>query len=213
MTETELNTMLQCLKPRVYQYKKGENITIEGEHFTGIGVMLSGSASITKENASGGRVIMAVAQPSDMFGEIAAFSKHKVWPATVVAQEECKVMFLPPELIIGNCEKMCVSHKTLINNMLEIVSSRALMLNKKVKYLTIKSLRARVCSLFLEQYNASGSTTFMMPMNRNELADFLNVSRPSLSREMAKMKGEGIIDFYKASIQIQNLDTLKAMAE
>lgn len=213
INEDELYAMLLCLKPKISQYKKGENITIEGNLFDGIGVLLSGSASITKENASGSRVILNIVGPTDMFGEIAAFSKTKIWPATVVAQEECMVMFLPPHLIVGDCEKLCKSHKTLINNMLEILSNRALMLNQKVKYLTIKSLRGRVCNLFLDQYNASGSITFMMPMNRNELAEFLNVSRPSLSREMAKMKNEGIIDFYRSSIRILDLDRIKAMAE
>jgi Mn-dependent DtxR family transcriptional regulator len=49
----------------------------------------------------------------------------------------------------------------------------------------------------------------MISLKRNELAEFLNVSRPSLSREMIKMKDEGIIDFYKSSFKIIDIERLK----
>lgn len=211
ISSDELYTMLGCIKPRIVEYKKNENITIEGYKFEGVGIILSGNAAITKESISGSRMIVALIGPSDMFGEIAAYSGGKVWPATVVAQEDCTVMFMPPEKITSDCEKMCTSHKSLINNMLGIVSNKAVMLNKKLEYLAIKSLRSKICSFFLEQYKKTGSTTFMMPMNRNELADFLNVTRPSLSREMCRLKDEGIIDFHRSSVKIQDINALRNM--
>jgi len=58
-----------------------------------------------------------------------------------------------------------------------------------------------------------GKTTFILPLKRNELADFLNVSRPSLSREMSRLMEEGIIDFHRASIKIKDLDSLRRMAD
>jgi cAMP-binding proteins - catabolite gene activator and regulatory subunit of cAMP-dependent protein kinases len=208
---SQLSVMLNCMRPRVNTYKKNENITIEGEPFEGIGVMLKGEAAITRESPSGSRVILEIAGPSRMFGEIAAFSGRKVWPATVAAQGDCTVMFLPPEKILSNCEKLCLSHKTLVNNMLRIVSDRAFMLNKKVEYLTMKNIREKLSSYLLDQYRVHGSSTFMMPMKRNELADFLNVSRPSLSREMCKMRDEGLIEFHRSSIRIRDLENLKNM--
>ncbi|HEY8349361.1 MAG TPA: helix-turn-helix domain-containing protein, partial [Clostridia bacterium] len=65
----------------------------------------------------------------------------------------------------------------------------------------------------LEQYKKSGKTTFMLAMNRNELADFLNVARPSLSREMCRMRDEGMIDFHRSSVQIRDMEALKAAAQ
>lgn len=209
----ELQAMLECIRPRVLEYKKNENITLEGERYEGVGVILKGNAAITKENAAGSRIIMNMAGPSDMFGEIAAFSRKRAWPATVTALENCTVMFLPPEKIVSECEKLCQSHKALINNMLKLISEKAMMLNKKVEYLTIRSLRGKICSFFLEQYRASESATFMMPMNRNELADFLNVSRPSLSREMCRMRDEGIIEFERSSVRIRDMRLLREMSE
>ena len=94
-------------------------------------------------------------------------------------------------------------------NMLSVVSEKAINLNRKVEYLAMKSLRAKLSRFLLEQYKKAGKTMFVMPLNRSELSDFLNVSRPSLSREMCRMRDEGIIDFYRSSVQILDEEALK----
>lgn len=208
----ELNTVLSCLNPKVSSYDKNESLTITGESLSGLGIVLSGEVVVAKENAAGNRVIMAVNGPGEMFGEIAAFSDDGVWPASVVARGACTVLLLPAGKIVGNCERSCVSHKQLITNMLGIVSNKALMLTRKVEYLAIRSLRGKISTFLLEQYLRTGKDTFIMSLKRNELADFLNVSRPSLSREMSRMKDEGVIDFHRNSIKIMQVDALRSMA-
>ncbi len=208
-----LMSMAQCIQPRVCHYKKHEYIAIAGDDFEGVGIILSGAASVIKENAAGNRVIISMLDESDMFGEMAAFSSLAKWPASVQAQNPVTALFIPGEKIVGSCPNACVGHKKLIINMLKIISEKALMLNKKVDYLSIKSMRGKISTYLLEQYNKAGSLIFMLPMNRNELADFLNVSRPSMSREMSRLRDEGIIDYYMSSIKIKDLETLKKMTE
>jgi CRP-like cAMP-binding protein len=207
----DLNSMLKCLIPTIKSYDKNELITVSGEEFSGLGIMLSGEAVITKENAAGDRVIIAKIAFGEMFGEMAAFSGGGIWPATVMAKTKCQVMILPPKKIVSSCEKACESHRQLIINMLNIISNKALMLNKKLEYLSIKNIRGKLSTFLLEQYNKIGKHTFMLPLKRNELADFLNVSRPALSREMCKLRDNGIIDFHRSSVKIKDLEALKAM--
>lgn len=209
----ELNVMLQCLNPVVKEFQKDECLTVAGQDFDGVGVILEGEVMVAKENSAGRRVIMMTLGAGDMFGEMVAFSGERKWPATVIAQRDGKVMFLPPEKIVGNCRRQCPSHRLLITNMLKVVSDRALFLNKKMEYLSMKSMRGKICAFLLEQYKRCGTTTFLMPLNRNEWADFLNVARPSLSRELGKMREEGIIDFHRASVKIMNLEAMLEMAE
>jgi len=205
----ELISLLNCLNPKICSYKKNDYITIAGNKFDSVGVLLEGEATVNKENAAGNRTMMTILKPGDVFGEMAAFSKRSVWPATVQAQEACRVMFLAREKIVGECEKVCPWHNMLIQNMLRILSDKALMLNRKVEYMTIVGIREKISTFLLEQYKKAGKTTFMLPMNRKELAEFLNVSRPSLSREMCRMRDDGIIDFHMATVKILNLDRLK----
>lgn len=209
----DLSVMMGCLKPRICEYKKDEYIALAGDKFESVGILLTGEAAIIKENAEGNRVVMAILQPGDMFGEMVVFASNSIWPSTVVAQQDCKVFFLSRNKIIGQCERICPWHRTLILNMLKIVSERALILNKKVEYLTIKSMRGKISVFLLDWYKKTGKTIFVLPMNRNDMADFLNVSRPSMSREMSRMKDEGIIDYHLSTIKIKDIDALKSAVE
>lgn len=204
----ELLGMLYCLRPNIKKFEKNEIVSMEGHDINGIGVILSGVLTISKDNYDGSRVIISKLKSGDMFGEIAAFSERRLWPATVQAQNECSVMFMAPEKIVGSCQNACLSHRMLIMNMLKIVSNKAMKLNKKIEYLSIKSIREKICKYLMEQYKKQKSTSLHLNMNRNEMSDFLNVTRPSLSREMAFMKDEGIIDYYRSSIKILDLDKI-----
>lgn len=209
ITKDELNVMLLCLKPNIVKYKKNEYIKNDGDKFDGIGIVVEGGVTVTKEDAAGNRVIISNIEYGNIFGEVMAFSNKNKWGATVIATKDSTIMFLAPDKIVGNCPKMCFSHKTLIQNMLKIISQKAIQLNKKVEYLALKSIRMKICTYLLEQYSNWGELSFTIQLKRDDLADFLSITRPSLSRELGKMKDEGIIDFQKSSFTIMNLKLLK----
>jgi CRP-like cAMP-binding protein len=209
----QLELLLNCLKPKIETYKRNDLIAIAGNKFDSLGILLQGEATINKENALGNRVMIAMLEPGDMFGEVLIFSGETCWPSTIQAQKACKVLYLSSERIIGECKNVCPWHHMLIENMLKIISQKALILNKKVEYLTIGGVREKVSAFLLEQYKRFGKPAFTLPMNRNEMAEFLNVSRPSLSREMCRMRNKGIIDFHMSEVKIIDIERLKQCAE
>lgn len=200
----EAETVLNCLKPKTEEYKKGEFVARHGEPMKGLGILLAGSVSVLKENADGGRIIMNVLEPGELFGEMAVFSENRVWPAGIQAVTDSTVLFISPDKIVGSCANACSFHRQITVNMLKIISDRAMKLNKKVEYLSIKGMREKLCTYFWEQYKKQGNTLFHLPLKRNELADFLNVSRPSMSREMCRMRDEGMIDFHLSTVKIKS---------
>lgn len=208
----DIRAMLNCFKPRVCGYNRNDYIVTGGDTYESLGIVLKGKATVSKENAAGNRVVMTILKQGDIFGEILAFSRQRTWPATVQAQEICEVLFLPRGKIVGECDRLCPWHKTLIQNFLRIISERAIMLNKKVEYLTIKSMRGKISTYLLEQYKKTGDKNIILPLNRNELSDFLNVSRPSMSREMCKMRDEGVIDFHLTEFELLDIESLKYMS-
>ncbi len=207
--EEELKGMLGCLKPSVVAFKKNEYMALRGEPLSTIGILLEGQASVVKETPSGGRTVMAVLEAGDTFGEIIVFSSQTDWPNSVQALENSVALFLDKGKLLTQCNKLCPWHKRIIENMLGIISDKAVMLNKKVEFLVMKNLRGKLSAYLLEQYRKNNKLTFMLGINRNQLADIFNVSRPSLSRELAKMKDEGIIDFYLDTVQILDMATLE----
>jgi CRP-like cAMP-binding protein len=205
--------MLECLKPRIQRYKQREIVAFYGTPFQGIGIVASGSVALTKETYSGNRIIVDILNKGAIFGEMVAFSDNKVWPVTVIAQDDSSLLFLPPDKILGTCSNVCASHSTLIMNMLKILSNRALTLNKKIEYLSAKTIKSRVGSYLLDTYRMNRNTSFIIPMKRHELADYLMMPRPSLSRELGLMRDEGIIEFDGSSVEIKNIPTLEKFIE
>ena len=210
----DLQAMLNCMKPRMCSYNRNDFIVTGGDAYDSVGIIVNGAVTVSKENAQGNRIVMTLLKTGDIFGEIIAFSSQVTWPATVQAQETCVVLFLPRGKIVGDCgcDRRCSGHKIFIQNFLRVISERAIMLNKKVEYLTIKSMIGKISTYLLEQYKRQGNVTLTLPLNRNELSDFLNVSRPSMSREMSRMRNEGIIDFHLSEVKIMDIEGLKQMS-
>ncbi|SHJ42379.1 Crp/Fnr family transcriptional regulator [Propionispora hippei] len=206
---TALPEVLAFLQPAIISYAKGAYVATAGEPVASLGVLLTGQAQVIKETVAGDRVIMATLAAGDLFGEMAAFSRQGYWPATVVAQSDCTVAFLPPDRLLEGCAVNGQAGMQLLQNLLLIISERALLLHRKVEYLSMKSLRARIAAYLLEQQRHSGKLTFSLPHNRSELADFLQVSRTALSRELGRMRDEGLLEFYRSSVKLKNLAGLR----
>jgi CRP/FNR family transcriptional regulator, dissimilatory nitrate respiration regulator len=204
-----LNTMLDCLKPELRSYRQREIIALRGQTFIGIGIILNGRLAVTRETYSGNRVILEILSTGDIFGEVVAFSGGSSWPVTVISQENSLVLFLSPEKITGNCSNTCISHTILIKNMLTILSSKAMMLNRKIEQFSYRSVRGKVSSYLLELSRYANNTAVTIPMKRHELADYLAVPRPSLSRELGAMRDAGIIEFNGHSVKIKKMLVLE----
>jgi CRP/FNR family transcriptional regulator, dissimilatory nitrate respiration regulator len=208
-----LNAMLDCMKPSVYQYKQREIVAFHGQPFQGIGIIADGRVSLNKETVSGNRIILNMLEAGDIFGEMVAFSDTRVWPVTVIAQDDSSLFFLPAEKVLGNCANICASHSTLIMNTLKILANRALLLNQRIEHLSARSIRGKVSRYLVDLHNQVGGTTLTVPMKRHELADYLNIPRPSLSREMSGLRDKGVIDFNGAEVELKKLPELESYIE
>jgi len=207
--DESLNIMLDCLKPKVRRYRQREVIALYSQPFSGIGIITGGKVSLTRETYSGERMLMGILDEGDIFGETAAFSENPVWTATVIAQEETCVLFLPPDKVRTTCSNICASHNTLIGNMLRILSERALMLDKKMEHTSARNIRGKISSYLLDICHRYSSDTFRVSLKRHELADYLNIPRPSLSREMCSMRDDGIIEFKGTLVSVKNRHALE----
>jgi CRP-like cAMP-binding protein len=142
-----------------------------------------------------------------------AFSDTRVWPVTVITQEDSYLFFLPPDKVLGNCANVCASHSTLIMNTLKIISNRALMLNRRIEHLSARSVRGKVSRYLMDLYNQNGQPSLTIPMKRHELADYLNIPRPSLSRELGDLRDTGIIEFSGPNIKLKKVFDLEGFIE
>jgi CRP-like cAMP-binding protein len=201
--------ILDCLGYKIVHYRKNDFIVRVNSPFRGVYFVLEGETAIIRETCNGDRVILNVFRAGDICGEALAFSGPESWPSSFQAISDSTVMVLHLEKLMNVCKRPCVYHSTILMNTVHVVAKKAYELNKKVEYLSLKTIKGKLSKYLLEQKDRNGSLTFTLPLNREKLADYLNVSRPSMSRELASMRDSGIIDYHRAAIRI--IDEAKLM--
>jgi len=203
--ESSIERLLSGCNIAQKSFEKDEIIVFEGDECISIGIILEGMVDIKKVSTSGKEYTITTLLPGDTIGEAVIFSSSNSFPATVVAKSKTTILFIPKDTIINLSKKS----EKFLHNFLNILSDRILLLNSKLKESTLTTLRQKICNFLLEEYKKQKSLKIKLLLSKQELAERFNVQRPSLSRELIKMREEGLIDFWGKEIWIKNLERIE----
>lgn len=195
--ETELPSMLNCLGARTKPFKKSEFIFLEGDELKQIGILLEGTIHMVKEDIWGGKAILASLKSGDLFGESFVCGEFGSSSVSFQAASDCKVLLLSFHKVLCSCNKSCVFHHKLIENMVTVIAQKNVLMMNKLEIIAKKTIRERLLTWLSQQVQITGSTCFASPMGRMELAEYLCVDRSALTRELVHMKKDGLLDFDK----------------
>ncbi len=203
----DLKSLLTCLKPRAKCYEKGSYIIHTGESINSIGVVLSGTVQMLKEDVWGNKSILALMPEKSIFGETFVCSKSLNSTVSFQAASDCTIMFLSFERVLHSCSLACDFHNKLIDNVVILIAQKNIQLMEKLEITAQKTLREKILAYLSRQALRNGSLYFTIPMGRLELADYLCADRSALSRELSRMKEDGIIDYDRSTFRIlKNMD-------
>lgn len=194
----DIEKILNCLAARTKEYAKNEFVTCMGDKLTDIGIIISGSVQIIKEDINGNRMLMTQIIKREMFAESFLCAGIKSSPVSIIAEDKTSVLWIPLNRVLSTCQSSCGFHHKIIFNLLKIVAEKNIYLNNKINILSQKTIRGRI----LAYLSMQGKRTFEIPFDRNELADFLCIDRSALSRELSNMKGDGIIEYHKNKFKL-----------
>ncbi|PKM87172.1 MAG: Crp/Fnr family transcriptional regulator [Firmicutes bacterium HGW-Firmicutes-12] len=198
----DIEEMIVCLQARQREYKKCEMVIWEGSVVTEIGIILSGKARSIKEGISGKTVIVTLLEEGDFIGVLLAASHERKSPVSVQALDHLSVMFLPIERVLGRCAKVCRRHDLLLCNYLDGIAEKALVLHDRNDCLIKTTVREKILTYLTREAKDKDSINFTIPLDREALAEYLNVERSALSRELSRMKKDGLIDYYKSDFRL-----------
>lgn len=201
--EKEIALMLNCLNATIKEYNKDDFVFRVGEKITDVGLVLFGTVHIINEDYWGNRVIISQIKEGNLFGESYACSNSPAKTISAVAVEDTKIMFLDVKRIITTCSSGCVFHTRLIKNLITVLSEKNLLLTSKIDHTSKRSTREKLLSYLSEQSKIANSSSFSIPFDRQQLADFLCVDRSAMSSELSKMKKEGILNYNKCNIELK----------
>ncbi len=198
--DNQVLELLKCTGIKTKHFKDGAIILKTGGKIDYLGIILSGNAVMQKTDILGKRNVIEKLKMNDIFGHNIVCCGKNISPVDVIVKNECEVLFLPFEKVVTPCEKLCKYHLQLIKNIMKMISKRNTILTDKIDILGQKTTREKILSL-LETYN-NGQKVFTIPYSREEMAKFLCVDRSAMSRELCKMRDEGILKFSKNRFEI-----------
>ena len=172
----------------VRSFFRGERVFQETDRPEAVYVLLDGSVIIAKETFSGKRILLTqLEMPGVLFGEVYVFMEKSSYNMYVEAAEKTRVLILDNQIFT---EKGDVLSRKLRENLLEVFAEKAYNMNQKLRILGSGTLRER-------------------SLSREEMADYLNITRPSLSRELGKMQEEGILELSRRQILVKDQEKLE----
>ena len=200
--EEDISSLLSCLGARKKEYKKGEYILREGEHISDVFILVEGKIHIQKDDYWGNRSILSVISVGEMFGEGYAAPESGALLNDIVAVEDSSVIFFDVKRILTTCSSACRFHNMIVQNMFFAISDKNRKLVQKLGHMSGRTTRAKLISYLSEEAKRQGSSSFTVPFNRQQLADYLCVDRSAMSNELCKMRDEGMIKFEKSRFEL-----------
>ncbi len=191
---SDMESMLGCLGGKIIAISKRDPIFLEGDPANLVGVVLSGIMQSVQEDYYGNRSVLSILQPGDSFGEAFSCASLESMPISVIAQKDSEVLLLNCKRILSTCTQACHFHRLLINNLIKELANKNLSLSKKIRYMSKKNTKSKLMAYLSDQAKTQGSAEFVIPCDRQTLADYLGVERSAMSAEISKLKKSGYID-------------------
>jgi len=206
INENDIADLLGCVQARVVRYKKGDMIIKEGDKRREFGIMLSGHARSTKWDASDKLVIITLLKKGSEIGVLlAANPEHESTVFVEALDDDVAVLMIPYNRLLSQCNKNCSRHERMLKNYIGVVAEKGLVLHERINCLLKPTIRSKITTYLLRIAQDKHERTFTLPVNRNGMAEYLNVERSALSRELSRMKHEGLIDYHREDFRLLDL--------
>lgn len=206
INENEILHILECLSAKPEYFQKGEYIFHTGEYISTVALLLDGYVHIQREDYWGNLSILSKIFPGEVFGEAYAVSEDDPMLNSALAVTDCTIVFFDIRHVLTVCTSACRFHTLLIKNLFKIISLKNRKLAQKLGHMSQRTIREKLLSYLSEQSMKTGSPSFDIPFTRQQLADFLSVDRSAMSKELCKMRDEGILMFKKDHFHLTKKD-------
>lgn len=183
-------------------YKKNSVIYFQNERCTTFDIVLNGTISVQGIDDKGNYISISDFTAGNMIGGNLIFSHKNFYPMMVLAKTEATILHLKKDLVLA----LCQNNTTFLTKFLQSLSDKTLILTDKIKSLSFKTLRQSIIDFLIYESYAQKSIKIKLKLTKKELSERFGVQRTSLSRELNKMRKDGLIEYDAHSITIININ-------
>ncbi len=203
VTNKDRMRMIECFNAETKKFRAGSCIADFSIPRGKIGVILKGNAEIIRYDINGVRSIIETLGEQDIFGDFFTYSTSKKSTVEIVAESDCEILFMLRSELMKRCEKACQCHSQVVENMLDLMTEKAISLSERIEVLSQRTIEDKLLSFLqiVENNTASGKQP-QIPFSTTALSDYLCVNRSALQREMAKLKKSGVLTISKRKFKL-----------
>ena len=201
----ELRDDLETIPHHIQCYDKEETIFFLMEEASQIGLMLEGHAQAQKSFPNGSQVNVSLRGPGELIGPAAVFSSARKYPCDVVAAEPATVMMFRREDLLSLMQK----DVRILENLMTEIASATYMLQQRLELLSYNGIAQKAAFWLLTQARQTGKKRVAIPGSVSKWAMMMNVSRPSLHRELKNLELRNIISYEPPAILIRDAEKLQ----
>ena len=180
-------------------YDKNEVVHLQNELSKTLDIVLEGELSVQKIDEEGNILKVAVFEGGDLLGANLLFSSRNFYPMMVVSDRKTVVLHIYKQLILDLSQKNTVFMDTLLME----VSDKALVLTDKIDGLALKTIRMRINDFLKYESSIQKSNVIKLKISKKDLAQRMGIQRSSLSRELNKMRRDGLIEYDSKTITLK----------
>ena len=183
---------------KITQYGKNNIVHFVGEVCSRLEIILSGKVVIERIDESGNLMTIAEFLGGDVLGGNLMFSKNPYYPMTVTAKEATLILEINKDPLF----RLFSDNHEFLRSYLEYVSDHTVILGDRIKHYVNRTLRESIISYLEYELKKQNSNKIKLNMTKKALAEKIGVQRTSLSRELAKMREDGLIRYNADYIEI-----------
>lgn len=196
-----LERTLEFFKASGEDYKKGTLLKRSGEMPGHFGLVIDGIVRIDTVSLDGRQMIMASVSSGGTFGESLAFLQRSA-EIFITASSDVRILWLSTEKL-RKATALTADEFGIAQRFIAILAERALSMNDRIQILSKATIRDKVLAFLSDCVRKTGKRHFTIDFDRAELAAYLGCDRSALSRELAKLRDEGIITYKKNEFTVK----------
>ena len=198
LTAKTIREVLEAVPHHIQCYEKDETIFHFMENAARLGIILEGRVDAQKPFPNGSQINVSVRNAGEMIGPAAVFSRRQKYPCDVVALEPATIMMFRKEDILLLLQK----DSQVLKNFMAELATAAYMLQQRLELLSYSGIAQKAAFYLLMQHRQTGNASVQIPDSVSKWAMTMNVSRPSLHRELKKLEKQGFIHCSTHTIEI-----------
>src|SRR5699024_544081 len=204
LNSSDIEALLNCMEAKQKHYQKGDVIVYEQEEVHELGIIVSGTAISNKVNILGKEIIVTLHHAGTYSALLTALSIQRKCTMSIHAIEPLHLLKIPSKSLFSYYPEHELALRLFLSNLFDSVSERALELHDRNDCLIMPSIREKVITFLSRISKEKNAISFKIPFNREEMAQYLDVDRSALSRELSAMQKEGIIEYHKDLFKIKS---------